>query len=125
MLPGYRSTWTLAYLTIASFAILYVLLAVNLIQSGSVDVSFSDLSTHAGVHKLLSDPQATLLAWVHYVAFDLFVGTWEAQDANKRGIPRLLVLPCLLLTWMAGPTGLVLYGLVRFLFGKALKNKPE
>ena len=50
---------------------------------------------------------------MHYLAFDLFVGSWEVSDARKRGVHHLLVIPCLLATFMAGPAGLVLYLLVR------------
>lgn len=47
--------------------------------------------------------------WIHYLAFDLFVGTWIARDAAARGLPHVLVLPCLLLTFLFGPIGLLLY----------------
>jgi len=50
---------------------------------------------------------------VHYLAFDLFVGTWETRDAAGRGISRWLVAPCLLLTFLFGPIGWLSYHLVR------------
>jgi hypothetical protein len=46
---------------------------------------------------------------VHYVAFDLWAGRWVAEDGAARGIPRLLVAPCLLLTVVVGPAGLLGY----------------
>ena len=54
-----------------------------------------------------------LAGWVHYLAFDLFVGSWEVEDARARGVSHWLVLPCLLCTFLAGPAGLGLYLLVR------------
>jgi len=55
-----------------------------------------------------------LAGWVHYLAFDLFVGSWEARDALSHRIPHLAVIPCLLLTFLFGPAGLLLYLLLRF-----------
>ena len=65
--------------------------------------------TLEGVRLLLSSPQALLAGWVHYLAFDLFVGSWIGADAPAARVPHWLVLPCLVLTFLAGPTGLLLY----------------
>ena len=46
---------------------------------------------------------------MHYLAFDLFTGAWEAADAPAARIPHWLLLPCLALTLLAGPVGLLLY----------------
>jgi hypothetical protein len=62
--------------------------------------------------------------WIHYLIFDLFVGAWEARDARRRGVPHLLLVPCLLATLMIGPVGLLLYVLVRF-FSKRLLEFDE
>lgn len=45
---------------------------------------------------------AVLPAWVHYVAFDLWTGMWMARDAVARGVPQLLLIPCLFGTLMLG-----------------------
>jgi hypothetical protein len=65
------------------------------------------------VATLFSNSWLLLAGWVHYLAFDLFIGTWEVRDAQERGIPHVLVLPCLVLTFLFGPAGLLLYLLVR------------
>lgn len=51
--------------------------------------------------------------WLHYLAFDLFIGTWICRDAGTRRIHPLLVLPTLPLTFMFGPLGLLLWFVVR------------
>lgn len=66
-------------------------------------------STLAGVRLLLSTPQALLAGWVHYLAFDLFVGAWETEVAPVARVPHWLLLPCLALTFVAGPVGLLLF----------------
>ncbi|MBW2316046.1 MAG: DUF4281 domain-containing protein [Deltaproteobacteria bacterium] len=68
----------------------------------------------AGVMALFTSPYAVLVGWVHYLAFDLFVGAWEVRDAQRRGIPHLWVLPCLFFTLMLGPIGLLLYLTLRY-----------
>ena len=62
---------------------------------------------------LFSNKNLILLGWVHYLAFDLWIGTWEYSDARKHGIHRLILLPCQLLTFFAGPIGLILYITIR------------
>ena len=66
-----------------------------------------------GVTLLFSNSDAVLAGWIHYLAFDLFVGAWEVRDAQRLDIPHWLVVPCLVLTLMAGPAGLLLYAVVR------------
>jgi hypothetical protein len=70
-------------------------------------------SSLAQVAVLFSSPYALLAGWIHYLAFDLFTGAWEARDAARHGISRWAVLPCLLLTFLLGPLGLALYLLLK------------
>ena len=70
--------------------------------------------TLRGVMTLFDVPQLVLIGWVHYLVFDLFVGAWEVRDARRRGIRHLLVIPCLALTFLFGPMGLLLYLALRW-----------
>lgn len=70
-------------------------------------------ATLAGVARLFQNPGLLLAGWVHYLAFDLFIGGWETRDAHQHGVPHLLVVPCLLLTFMLGPIGLLMYFAIR------------
>ncbi len=70
------------------------------------------------VVKLFRQPAMVLTGWVHYLAFDLFIGAWEARDARRRGVPHLALVPCLLLTFMFGPVGLLVYSGVRVVLGR-------
>lgn len=58
---------------------------------------------------LFTVPGVALAGWLHYLAFDLFVGAWEVRTAQREGISHWLVLPCLLLTFLFGPIGFVLF----------------
>lgn len=73
----------------------------------------------AAVSQLFSNPWLLLAGWIHYLAFDLLVGSWETQDATKRGVPHLLVVPCLALTFMFGPAGWLAYQGVRRVASKS------
>jgi Domain of unknown function (DUF4281) len=88
--------------------LLYVVLIAA--RWGSAEGGFSSL---ADVRRLFGDPYLLLAGWVHYLAFDLFVGAWEVRDAQRLRVPHLLVGPCLVLTFLFGPAGLLLYGVVR------------
>jgi hypothetical protein len=69
--------------------------------------------TLADVAALFRDPWALLAGWVHYLCFDMWTGAWETRDAQQRGVPHWLLVPCLALTFLFGPVGLLLYFAVR------------
>jgi len=68
-----------------------------------------------GIINLFKSPRVVLAGWIHYLAFDLMVGIYVLNDAARFGISHWLLVPCLLLTLMFGPAGLLLYFLLRFL----------
>jgi hypothetical protein len=90
-----------------AFAVLYLaLLAVHARGQGG----FGSL---AQVRALFEVPGVLTAGWVHYLAFDLFVGSWIAGRAAQLGWPHLLTVPVLLLTFMFGPAGLLAYAVLR------------
>ncbi len=92
-----------------------VLLAVAYVALVAASLPWSEggFSSLAGVRALFANPWALLAGWTHYLAFDLLVGGWEVRDAQGRGIPHLLVVPALVLTFLFGPGGLLFYLAVR------------
>ena len=72
-----------------------------------------DLTTLSGLAHAFSMPRVMLVGWVHYLAFDLWVGAWEAEEAGRRGVPHAALVPCLILTFLAGPVGLLLFLVLR------------
>ena len=71
-----------------------------------------------GVRTLFSSDVGMVIGWTHYLVFDLFVGAWEARDARRRSFHHGLLIPCLLLTFMLGPIGLLTYLGLRKATGK-------
>ena len=68
-----------------------------------------------GIAGLLGTSAGAAVGWVHFLAFDLFVGRWAYLDSRERGISAWLVSPTLFFVFMAGPLGLLLYLAVRWL----------
>ncbi len=59
----------------------------------------------AEVRELFSNDQVLLAGWVHFLAFDLFIGGWVCRTARRQGIRFWFVLPCLPLVFLFGPLG--------------------
>jgi hypothetical protein len=67
----------------------------------------------ANVEKLFQTRELVLAGWIHYLAFDLFIGAWEARTARAERIPFVVVVPCLALTFLFGPAGLLAFQSLR------------
>ena len=76
--------------------------------------SNGDFGSLEAVQLLFQTPAVALAGWVHYLAFDLFLGAWIARDARRLSLSQLAVAPCLLLTFVLGPLGLASYCCLRF-----------
>lgn len=63
----------------------------------------------AAVRSLFSHDGLLLAGWLHFLAFDLFIGAWIVERAHRVGLHHSWTLPCLPLTFLFGPVGLLLY----------------
>lgn len=118
-LPKWK--WTLALISsgIIPFVLGLVYAGIFISQAGSQPEG-GGFGSIPELMILFSDPYLLTGGWIHYLAFDLFVGSWEVQDSQKQGISHWLVIPCLGFTLMFGPAGLVLYMLLRFITKRKL-----
>lgn len=57
----------------------------------------------AEVTELFSNADALMAWWVHFLAFDLFVGAWICRQERHDGVTFLAVAPCLPFTFLFGP----------------------
>ena len=94
---------------ITLLSIVYAWLIFQVFTPGDFE-KFSSLN---GVMELFTDKTAVTAGWIHYLAIDLLTGIWIKKNAQKYNIHHLIVLPCLLVTFMLAPMGLLLYLLVR------------
>jgi hypothetical protein len=108
-----RRRWVTNLITGFAIPVILAIVYTGLIAEHWRDPGGGSFSTLAGVALLFSNPWKLLAGWVHYLAFDLFTGTWEVRDATDKGVPHLLVIPSLVLTFLFGPIGLLLYIITR------------
>ena len=69
---------------------------------------------------LFSDKNYTILFWIHFLAINLFCGSWIVKDYQKISMPKSLVFIPIVLTYFIGPIGLVIYWFVRIFFSKKI-----
>ena len=104
--PARAYAWPAAQFVIpAILAIGYVLL----IWQGRSGFEQGGFTSIEAVRALFANDAALTAGWLHYLAFDLFIGAWISRDAAARALAPLVVLPCLPLTFLLGPAGLLLY----------------
>jgi hypothetical protein len=98
-----------------TYAILFILLFGKLVDPGMVAGTGGGGSFRSieGDRALIQSEAGIVIGWTHYLAFDLFVGMWIAKDADHKGFSRLVQLPFLFATLMAGPIGLLAWLVTR------------
>jgi hypothetical protein len=105
------------------YATLVVPGAIAVIYTGLVLAFWSRAEGGFGsldeVAALFETRELLLAGWLHYLAFDLFVGAWEVRTARAAAIPFLLVVPCLVLTFLFGPAGLLAFLMILAAFRTA------
>lgn len=74
------------------------------------------------VRALFANDAALTAGWLHYLAFDLFVGTWIAREGLATGVPPILLVPCLLFTFLFGPAGLLLFLALRLVAARGARS---
>jgi hypothetical protein len=86
-------------------------------------VHFADapggFQTLAEVQALFTDADVALAGWVHFLAFDLFIGAWIVRDARRQGFAHWMVLPILPFAFLFGPAGLLAYLVLRLVRGQS------
>src|SRR5262245_7154930 len=121
VLPRVRWTSTVVPVVIPSlFAVIYVVLIATMLTQS--EGGFTSL---ASVRTLFDNAWLLLAGWIHYLAFDLFIGGWEVRDSQRHGIPHLLVVPVLVLTFLFGPAGWMLYLAIRYFDARRWRTSHE
>ncbi len=90
-------------------SLVYVIYIFQAIQIGG----WMDFGSLASVMALFTEENAVLAGWVHYLAFDLFIGMWMLDQNKKLGIHQIIMAPCLFATFMLGPVGFLLFMIIR------------
>ena len=91
-----------------------ILLGEPLVEILTIYISLENLYT------IFSTESFLLIFWIHFLALNLFLGSWVSRDAIKYNISKRLVFIPLILIFFAGPVGLVIYWFVRVFYAKKL-----
>jgi hypothetical protein len=74
------------------------------------------------VAKLFANPWLLLAGWVHYLAFDLAIGSIIARRTADESLPRLILVAILPLTFLFGPIGFLVFESVRLIAQRLRRN---
>ena len=104
---------------ILSTTYIYILYQAILLDESLTDIfklylSLDDLYTVFATESFL------LVFWLHFLALNLFLGSWISRDGVKYSIPRGLVFIPMMLVYFTGPIGLALYWIMRVFYAKKL-----
>ena len=113
-------TWKnpVVYSFAAALAVVYLLYVIR----GLGEMDMQAFMTLDGIKAMFSSDEAVLAGWIHYLVFDLLVGCWILNNSQKHNISHFLIIPCLLLCFMLGPVGFLLYWVIKLVKTKHLKE---
>jgi hypothetical protein len=103
------------------FTFIYIYLIIlfyksnyNFIENFNLYIGLNELQN------LMNDSSFLIAFWVHFLAINLFCGSWIVKDSQKYAISKFLVFLPIVVTYFVGPLGLVLYWLIRIFFAKKI-----
>ena len=102
------------------FAAGYAFLSYNIYLNGNILNGFELYSGLDGLYSMFSNEALLLIFWLHFLAISLFMGAWISRDSRKYFIPKIVMIPSLVLTYFSGPIGLVFYWFIRIFFAKKI-----
>lgn len=116
LFPGKSWRNPVIYTFSAVMAIVYAVYVI----SGLGDFDMESFSELEGIKAMFTSDEAVLTGWVHYLVFDLLVGNWILNQSQKHNINHFLIIPCLLLCFMFGPVGYLVYFMIKGIKTKQL-----
>tara|TARA_Y100000590_G_scaffold383121_1_gene453541 strand:+ start:2332 stop:2805 length:474 start_codon:yes stop_codon:yes gene_type:complete len=104
---------------ILSTVYVYVLYQTFLLDEPFISI-FELYSSLDGLYTVFSSETFLLVFWLHFLALNIFLGSWISRDGLKHNMPRGLVSVPLILVYLFGPLGLLLYWMIRVFYAKRL-----
>ena len=98
----------------------YAYLSYNLYLENNIFDGFELYSGLDGLYSMFANETLLLIFWLHFLAISLFAGAWIVRDARKYFIPKIIIIPALIITYFTGPVGLVIYWFFRIFFAKKI-----
>ena len=72
------------------------------------------------LNELFNEKAFLIIFWTHFIAINLFCGSWIVSDSRKFSISKILVFFPLVITYFVGPLGVFIYWLIRIFFAKKI-----
>ena len=104
---------------ILSFTYIFVIYQAVLLDESIFDVFKLYLSLD-NLYTIFATESFLLFFWLHFLALNIFLGSWVSRDGVKYNISRGIVFFPLILIYFTGPVGLVLYWIIRVFYAKKL-----
>ena len=101
-------------------AIAYVFVARQIILDGNILEGFKLYIGLDGLEEIYSNDSLRLVFWLHFLAISLFIGSWIARDCQRYMVPKILSITCIIITYFAGPVGIVVYWFIRIFYSKKI-----
>jgi len=98
----------------------YGFVAYNVYLEKNILDSFELYNGLNGLYSMFANEAFLLIFWLHFLAINLFVGTWIVKDSKRYMVSRILVIFSLIATYFTGPIGLVIYWFLRIFFAKKI-----
>ncbi|MCP9770283.1 DUF4281 domain-containing protein [Lacihabitans sp. LS3-19] len=118
-LPNWKYTQTAI---LSGMIVLFAILYSYLILRDIGDFKADSFSTLANVKALFQNDNAVAAGWLHYLAFDLFVGAYIVRKSKSLGISRWLFSIALPFTFMFGPMGYLIFFIIKSIKSKSLAS---
>ncbi len=84
------------------------------------DGNFSLYLGLSELSRLFEDHLYIMIFWTHFIAINLFIGGWIVKDSQKFAINKVLMAVPLIVTYLIGPLGLILYWIIRIFYAKRI-----
>ena len=70
--------------------------------------------------ELFESNEFLILFWTHFLAINLFCGSWIVKDSQRFYMSKILIFFPLIITYFVGPLGLFVYWVIRIFFAKRI-----
>lgn len=120
MMLAPRAALTRRFVASPLVPLVYAAVYTVMIATTLVSPAGGTMSSMAGLRVSFESDFVLLMAWTHYLCFDMLIGMWEVRDSERYGLSPWRLAPCLALTLMAGPAGFLAYVAVRWFHTREL-----
>ena len=89
---------------------------------GSYDF-VDNFSLYLGINNLsdlFSNKEFLIIFWIHFLAINLFCGSWISRDGSRLLISKYLTFFPLIVTYFIGPLGIFIYWVIRIFYAKKI-----